>query len=164
VPLPSRSRLPAILLGVGLGGFLDGILLHQILHWHNMGSAILPPDTLDALRRNMTWDGYFHAAVWLCTVIGVYLLLALARSGAPLPHPTAFTGLMLMGWGAFNLVEGTVDHHLLDLHHVRDLPAHVPALDLLFLGVGGVLLLVVGWWLSNARLEPAPPGGPAPHP
>lgn len=24
-----------ILLGTGLGGFIDGILLHQILQWHN---------------------------------------------------------------------------------------------------------------------------------
>ena len=36
--------IPAgILLGVGLGGFADGIALHQIAQWHNMGSAVLPP-------------------------------------------------------------------------------------------------------------------------
>jgi uncharacterized membrane protein len=27
---------PAIVLGIGLGGFLDGIVLHQILQWHHM--------------------------------------------------------------------------------------------------------------------------------
>jgi len=37
-PDGSRSRLtaPGIILGVGLGGFLDGILLHQVLQWHHM--------------------------------------------------------------------------------------------------------------------------------
>ena len=53
---------------------------------------------------------------------------------------------MLLGWGGFNLVEGLIDHHLLNLHHVRDLPAHVPAYDWLFLLVGGVGFAVVGGW------------------
>jgi uncharacterized membrane protein len=32
----TRPRAPGILLGIGLGGFVDGILLHQILQWHHM--------------------------------------------------------------------------------------------------------------------------------
>jgi uncharacterized membrane protein len=142
-------RSAGIILGLGLGGFVDGILLHQILHWHNMGSAVMPPTTLEALLQNMHWDGLFHAAVWLLTVIGVYRLLAEARRGAPMPGGKGFTGLLLLGCGAFNLVEGVIDHHLLGLHHVRDLPAHVPAFDWLFLGVGGAGFLVVGWLLSR---------------
>jgi uncharacterized membrane protein len=142
-------RSAGILLGLGLGGFVDGILLHQILHWHNMGSAVVPPTTMQALLQNMRWDGLFHAAVWLLTVIGVYGMLAEARRGAPVPGGRAFTGLLLLGWGAFNLAEGVIDHHLLGLHHVRDLPAHVPVLDWLFLGAGGVGFLVVGWLLSR---------------
>ena len=35
-------RLAGIVLGLGLGGFVDGIALHQIMQWHNMGSAVLP--------------------------------------------------------------------------------------------------------------------------
>jgi uncharacterized membrane protein len=46
-----------VVLGVGLGGFADGIVLHQIAQWHNMGSAVLPPMTIAAMSRNMTWDG-----------------------------------------------------------------------------------------------------------
>ena len=42
-----------ILLGAGLGGFVDGILLHQILQWHNMLSGQLPPDTLVRAKVNM---------------------------------------------------------------------------------------------------------------
>ena len=30
------GRAPGVLLGVGLGGFVDGILLHQLLQWHHM--------------------------------------------------------------------------------------------------------------------------------
>ena len=61
------ARRAGILLGLGLGGFIDGILLHQIIHWHNMGSAVVPPITMEAMADNMRWDGFFHAAVWLLT-------------------------------------------------------------------------------------------------
>jgi uncharacterized membrane protein len=146
------SKRAGILLGIGLGGFVDGILLHQIIHWHNMGSALVPPTTMQALQQNMVWDGLFHAAVWLITVVGVYRLLSDARRGAPLPDGRAFTGLLVLGWGLFNLVEGIIDHHILDLHHVRDLPAHVPLYDWLFLAVGGAGFILVGMTLARLGL------------
>lgn len=31
------------LMGIGMGGFVDGILFHQIFQIHNMLSAKLPP-------------------------------------------------------------------------------------------------------------------------
>jgi uncharacterized membrane protein len=144
-----RSPLPGILLGMGLGGFLDGILLHQILQWHNMGSARVPPTTLEAVRANMQWDGFFHAGVWLVTLGGLYLLLRHAREGARLPSTQGFSGQLLLGWGIFNLVEGVIDHHLLQLHHVRDLPVHVPVLDWPFLLLGGAGLILLGWLLAR---------------
>ena len=35
----AEIRLPGIILGVGLGGFVDGIVLHQVLQWHHMLSS-----------------------------------------------------------------------------------------------------------------------------
>jgi uncharacterized membrane protein len=148
----NASRTPGWLLGMGLGGFVDGIVLHQILQWHNMGSARMPPVTLDAVRENMRWDGFFHAGAWLLTLSGVYLLLRHARSGARVPTTRMFSGQMLAGWGAFNLVEGIIDHHILALHHVRDLPAHVPVYDWMFLLFGGLGLLLVGGFLARERM------------
>jgi uncharacterized membrane protein len=49
----TRSIGPGIVLGLGLGGFIDGIALHQIAQWHNMGSAKLPPITMEAMQQNM---------------------------------------------------------------------------------------------------------------
>lgn len=146
---PRPDSKCGVVLGVGLGGFVDGILLHQIVHWHNMGSAKVPPVTLDAMQDNMRWDGLFHAAVWLVTICGVYRLLHDARRGRQLPDFRRFTGQLLLGWGAFNLVEGVVDHHLLGLHHVRDLPQHVPVYDWLFLLAGGLGLLLLGGLLAR---------------
>ena len=147
----AASRAPGVVLGLGLGGFVDGIALHQIAQWHNMGSAVLPPVTMEAMRRNMAWDGWFHAATLLLTIAGVYMLLRDARADAALPAPGAFTGQLLLGWGIFNLVEGIVDHEILNIHHVRDLPAHVPLYDWIFLAVGGLGLILLGWRLSRAR-------------
>lgn len=148
-----RSIVPGVVLGLGLGGFADGIALHQIAQWHNMGSARVPPITMEAMKQNMAWDGWFHVATLILTSIGVYWLLGHARRGRPLPNWRSFTGQLLLGWGAFNLLEGIVDHHLLELHHVRDLPVHVPLYDWLFLGIGGVGLLLIGWWLARFRAE-----------
>lgn len=148
---PSRSLAPAIVIGVGLGGFLDGIFLHQIAQWHNMGSAVLPPVTMEAMGRNMVWDGWFHFGVWIFTVIGIFLLLSDARRARPLPTPRAFTGLLVVGWGLFNLVEGIIDHHILELHHVRDVPVHVPFYDWLFLGLGGIGLMLAGALIARER-------------
>jgi len=33
---PPSLAAPGIVLGMGLGGFVDGILLHQILQWHHL--------------------------------------------------------------------------------------------------------------------------------
>ena len=39
-----------IFFGLGLGGFFDGIVLHQLLQWHHMiTSAGYPADTLENL-------------------------------------------------------------------------------------------------------------------
>jgi uncharacterized membrane protein len=154
---PNMSSTPAphmaagVVLGLGLGGFADGIALHQIAQWHSMGSAVLPPITMDAMKRNMAWDGWFHAATLVITTTGVFFLLSAARRRLPLPSPSQLSGQMLLGWGLFNLVEGLVDHHLLEIHHVRDMPAHVPMYDWLFLGVAGVGFILLGWLLSRPR-------------
>ena len=133
-----------VVLGIGLGGFADGIALHQIAQWHNMGSAVVPPVTMAAVSRNMFWDGLFHLATWAITLTGVFMLWSDARHGAGVENPLTFTGEMIVGWGAFNLVEGVIDHHLLQLHHVRDMPVHVPIYDWAFLAIGGLGFVALG--------------------
>lgn len=150
LPVPSKS---GVLIGLGLGGFVDGIVLHQIMQWHNMGSAVLPPMTMEAMRKNMVWDGQFHAATWLFTFIGVLWLWRDGYRQQPMPPLTAFLGQMLLGWGLFNLVEGVIDHHLLEIHHVKDIPSHVPMHDWVFLAVGGVLFILLGWGMARSGRE-----------
>lgn len=110
-----------ILLGVGLGGFFDGIVLHQILQWHHMAtSAGFPADTVPNLRLNVMLDGLFHVVTWSATLAGLAMLWrASQRSHAPWSGKL-LAGTMLIGFGAFNVVEGVIAHHLLGLHHVNE--------------------------------------------
>lgn len=151
VDTPATALTGGLVLGLGLGGFIDGIVLHQIMQWHNMGSAIVPPTTMEAMAQNMRWDGLFHLATLALTVAGVFALWTEGRRGTAPPTARVLVGQMLLGWGIFNFVEGVIDHHLLGLHHVRDLPMHVPAYDWGFLAIGGIGLMAVGWLLARAR-------------
>ena len=151
-----------LLVGIGMGGFVDGILFHQILQLHEMLSARLPPTSLVAVKVNMVWDGYFHAACWLATGAGVAgLLRAGARRDAAW-SPAAFLGSWLAGFGAFNLVEGLIDHEILGLHHVDEYARdHRPA-DAAFL-LSGVVLLAVGSLVvrgAKRRWADVPSAGP----
>ncbi len=135
------ARVAGVSIGMGLGGFLDGVVFHQLLQLHGTVSARVPLTTLLGAKVNMFWDGVFHAGVWALTLLGVILL---HRSAAHVPrvHGRAFTGAMITGWGAFNLVEGLIDHHLLDLHDVHQAGAPYWNYAFLFLGL---ILVLCGW-------------------
>jgi len=53
-----------ILFGLGLGGFFDGIVLHQVLQWHHVLSSWYPVNTIENLELNTRWDGVFHSATY----------------------------------------------------------------------------------------------------
>jgi uncharacterized membrane protein len=147
-------RLPGTVLGLGLGGFLDGILLHQVLQWHhmlsntgqdNLGLRAYPVDTVPGLRMNTLWDGFFHVFTWLAVLIGLGVLYSrVVHSRSQLWGSGELWGWILVGWGSFNVVEGLIDHHLFAIHHVRPGPAQL-AWDLGFLALG--LVLIGGGWL-----------------
>ena len=98
-----RKRLiwAGLLFGIGLGGFFDGIVLHQILQWHHMltSEGSYPSTTVAGLEINTLWDGLFHATTYVATVAGLVLLWRAMRTPHFAPIPTALlVGLLLMGW------------------------------------------------------------------
>lgn len=147
-PVPLTTS--AMVLGIGLGGFIDGIVLHQILQWHEMISNKMPPATLVAKSVNMFWDGVFHAFCLIVVLIGIVLLWKMLwrrdidRSG------NLLGGGLLLGWGLFNIVEGVIDHHLLQLHNVREITDNVAAWNWGFLGIS-IAMLIAGYALVNKR-------------
>ena len=67
-------------------------------------------------------------------------------------------GGALVGWGLFNVVEGIVDHHLLNLHHVRPGPDQL-AYDIGFLAWGAVMLVTGVLLIRTTVVEPGPKHG-----
>lgn len=141
-----------VLLGIGMGGFLDGIVAHQLLQIHNMLSNRLFPDTVVNIEINMFWDGLFHAFTWITTLIGLSLLWKAGRRPEVPWSTRTLVGSMLLGWGLFNLIEGIIDHHILQIHHVVQRAAETTQTlwDLAFLA-SGVGLIVVGYFLNRIR-------------
>lgn len=144
-----RSLLAVTLIGIGMGGFVDGILFHQILQLHNMLSNVVLRDTLENEQVNMFWDGLFHALTWTMTGAGILLFWSTARRATAVPGPAAFWGSVLLGWGLFNLVEGLIDHQILQVHHVYQNGNHL-LWDMVFL-LAGVLLCVTGGALVRSE-------------
>ncbi len=167
----TQLRNAGVLLGLGLGGFFDGIVLHQLLQWHHMVSNVesFSPETVPGLRINTLADGLFHAVTYIFTVLGVALLWRALRAGE---RGTArqLIGLALLGWGLFNDDEGIVDHLLLGIHHVNETVPREQWLwwDLAFL-LWGAAMIAAGWWLwrgsvSSERSPGREPSSGARHP
>jgi uncharacterized membrane protein len=154
----SGPKAPAFLMGLGLGGFIDGIVLHQILQWHHMltDTGDHPSSTVAGLEANTLADGFFHLATWFLVAVAMLLLVRAWQRGELAPPWRAHIGMLLAGWGVFNLVEGLVDHQLLGIHHVRDDLGAPLGWDLGFLVFGAIL---VGAGVALARPDQAGASG-----
>lgn len=172
---PASLQLPGIVLGVGLGGFVDGILLHQLLRWHhmltstdtdNIGVKYYSPHTVSGLEMNTVWDGVFHVVCWVSVLWGLAILYSrVTHRRRRVWASRVLWGWILAGWGLFNLVEGIIDHQILGIHHVRGGP-HQIWWDIGFLLMGAVLL-AAGYLLQRggrplAPDEPGAAGGGVP--
>ncbi len=122
VPLTTASMV----LGIGIGGFIDGIVLHQILQVHEMLSNKIPATEYIGKSVNMFWDGVFHFFCMIVVLIGIILMWKLLfRKDVDRSGKLFGGGGLLLGWGLFNIVEGVIDHQILKLHNIIELsPNH----------------------------------------
>ena len=148
---PNRSLLwPAVLVGIGVAGSLDEIVLHQLLCWHHFYDR-------GSQAAGVIADGIFHLVSTATLGIGLVLLVQRWRT-EPDPLRQAAAGILL-GAGGFNLYDGIVQHKLLGLHQVRaGAPNNLPY-DLVFIGLAAVILLAGLVLLRVAGSPRAAPGG-----
>lgn len=144
-----------VLFGLGLGGIFDGIVLHQLLQWHHMLSSWYPINSIENLELNTLWDGIFHSATYLFVVAALFILWRSAKRHHLYWSSKLLAGTMLIGFGAFNVVEGTINHHILGLHHVNE---RVNREYWIFWDAGftiwGLTMLLAGWWIyQRGRAE-----------
>lgn len=159
----SRSfRWAGGLLGFSLGGFFDGIVLHQVLQWHHVFSAVQAASLQDQ-RAQLQADGWFHLRMYAVAGLALYLLW---RARVEYARPRADRVLwanVLVGFGTWHALDGMLVHGLLGWHHIRMDVANPVPWDLLWLALFGLAPLVAGWWLRQ-RVDGARVSGPAAKP
>lgn len=138
--MDARTKWSGVL-GFALGGFFDGILLHQILQWHHLLSLV---PGAGSLRMQVVWDGYFHALMYAVAALALWGLwrtrdVPQGRSG------TGLVGAALVGFGAWHAVDAVASHWLLGIHRIRIDSAQPLAWDLLWLAGFGIVPALVGW-------------------
>ena len=144
--------IAGILLGLGQGGFFDGIFFHQLLQWHHMFTNIESSNTVAGLELNTLGDGLFHVFDWIMTLAGIIALWIAVKKDNVILSTSVLIGAFCIGAGMFNIVEGILSHHVLQIHHVKP-GAHQLAWDLGFIGAG-VLSVIVGWLILNRNQLP----------
>lgn len=144
-----------IVLGFALGGFFDGILLHQVLQWHHLLSLV---PGLDDLRLQVLWDGYFHVLMYVIAAVALWRLWRAYRRGMTAPGAWMLLAAVALGFGIWNVVDAVLFHWVLGLHRIRLDTPNPLAWDLAWLAAFGVAPLVAGIVL---RRRPSGPGNPA---
>jgi uncharacterized membrane protein len=136
------------LLGFAMGGFFDGILLHQVLQWHHLLSGVQRSGLQD-LRVQILADGLFHAAMYAIALVGLWML---CRARGELADANANRWLLanaLIGFGAWHVVDAVLSHWILQIHRIR-MDTEIPlAWDLVWMVVFGVAALLAGWALRR---------------
>jgi len=150
VPNPVPLSVTAIILGIGIGGFIDGIFMHQILQWHGMFTNKLTADTVAGKSVNMFWDGIFHLLTLITVIIGVISLTRLLRMKNINTSPKLVWGGFFAGWGLFNLVEGLLHHHILKFHNVHEFSQNPDLWNYAFL-LSSLIFMVVGFYIIFHR-------------
>lgn len=153
--LKSRWVLWATVLGFALGGFFDGIVLHQILQWHHLLSLV--PE-VSSLRLQVLWDGYFHALMYVIAAVGLWGLWR-ARHEVTGRWGLQTLGAILVGFGTWHAVDSVLSHWVLGIHRIK-LDSPNPLMwDLVWFFAFALLPIVVGAFLLRRK-----PGSPSMHP
>jgi uncharacterized membrane protein len=155
---PTRRRaIGAALLGTALGGFFDGILLHQILQWHHLFSGLVPSDSIIDLRFQVMADGLFHLAHYLAAVAGLAFLWSSRRSMQDQGANRHLSGWALIGFGGWHVFDAVVSHWMLQIHRIRMDVDNPLAWDLVWLVPFGIVPLAVGIWLLRGWQDSGQP-------
>lgn len=145
----SRSlRWAGYLLGFSLGGFFDGILLHQILQWHHLLSA-LEGGVFENIEVQILADGVFHALMYVIGAVALWLLWKGRRECALPGADRLLLGNAFIGFGVWHMLDGVLSHWILGIHRIRMDAANPLIWDLAWFVVFGVLFVAIGWWLRR---------------
>jgi uncharacterized membrane protein len=151
-PLPRRFIWAGMALGFGLGGFFDGILLHQVLQWHHLLSGV--DDARLDIRTLILTDGLFHILMYIITCCGLWMLWRARRDVSWLVPDRAMVAFAAAGFGIWHVIDSVLAHWILGIHRVRMDVDNPLFWDLLWFALDpGRLLAEIFANLRNSYLE-----------
>lgn len=153
-----RHAWGAFLLGFSLGGFFDGILLHQVLQWHHLLSGVSGEAFRD-IRVQILADGLFHVLMYVLAFVGVWLLWRARRAPSVPGTDRRLFANALLGFGVWHILDSVLSHWLLGIHRIRMDVDNPLFWDLLWFFVFGVLFIGLGWWLRRRQPTDSGAGG-----
>lgn len=141
-----RPEVAAAILGVALGGFIDGILLHQVLQWHHLLSLV-EGEALRDIRVQILADGLFHVLMYAIALAGLWMLWRRRSGFTGRRSDLRIAAAALFGFSAWQAVDVAGFHWLLRIHRIRvDVPNPL-VWDIGWLLVFGGASLIAGLWL-----------------
>ncbi|MFZ4454553.1 DUF2243 domain-containing protein [Salibacterium aidingense] len=126
----SRNLWSGLLFGLGVVAFLDETLFHQLLNWHHFYDK-------STTSIGLISDGLFHAFSWFATIGGLFMFADLRRRNAW--RLKRWWSGVLVGAGAFQLYDGTIQHKLMRIHQIRYVD-HVIIYDIIWNGLALMVL------------------------
>jgi hypothetical protein len=100
-------------------------------------------------------DGLFHGAMYVVAAAGLWLLWRARRELAAARAGRILFGDVLIGFGAWHVLDGVVSHWLLGIHRIRMDSSNPLAWDLAWFFAFGVAPLLIGWLLRSTGNGPA---------
>ncbi|WP_075293202.1 DUF2243 domain-containing protein [Pararhizobium arenae] len=136
-------------LGFSIGGFFDGIILHQILQWHHLLSGI--EEAQQDIRVLVLWDGIFHGLMYIIAGVGLWLLWRARKEFPASGADRRLCANSLIAFGTWHILDGILSHWILGIHRIR-MDVNNPLFwDLLWFVLFGALPFICGWAVRRTR-------------
>lgn len=135
-------------LGLAIGGFFDGIVLHQILQWHHLLSG-LEGGAFGDLRFQILADGLFHALMYVVGGVGLWLLWRSREEFGQVGADRLLFSNALVGFGVWHVLDAIISHWVLGIHRIRMDTAMPLAWDIFWVVVFGLVPLLAGWLIRS---------------
>ena len=113
---------PGLLTGFGIGGLINGIVLRDLLQWHQVLSNS-EPMTGDGLVMNLRAGGIVNAACLLIAGIGLLWLwnaASMRRHDHWRGSGRQMLGMFLIGWAVYTIAFVLVASVLFEMHAVNE--------------------------------------------
>lgn len=121
-PEARRSALlSGLLVGIGVVGFVDETVFHQLLQWHAFYWGT-------SEHGRVLSDGLFHAFSTSLLIWGALRLWRDRESWTPI-RARRIAAAAVIGGGAFNFYDGVVQHVIFHLHLVDEKVCPHPQID-----------------------------------